>query len=70
MKRVLLLAFCCLSLLGCEPKPEQQYNELLGDWYLYAAYKEGSDTDLLPMAEFVGFGYICIGEISIGILKS
>jgi hypothetical protein len=56
MKRVLLLAFCCLALLGCEPKPEQQYNELLGDWYLYAAYKEGSDTDLLPMAEFVGFG--------------
>lgn len=54
MKRILLLALCCVSLLGCEPMQEEQYNELLGDWYLYAAYKEGSDTDLLPMADFVG----------------
>ena len=60
MKRRLLLALVCWVLLSaCERKPEQQYNVLVGDWFIYAAYREGGTTDLLPLADM--FGYSCLG---------
>lgn len=54
MKPIFWAMMCCLFFVGCEPKPEEQYNDLLGQWYMHAAYKVGSDVDLLPMADLVG----------------
>lgn len=59
MKRQLVIGLlCCALLAACERKPEQHYNALLGDWFVYAAYREGGNTDLLPLADLLG--YACL----------
>lgn len=59
MKRFCSLMLLTLGFMGCNStyKPEATYESILGEWYLYAAYLNGSDTDVLPTVKVF---YPCI----------
>ncbi len=63
MKRTVCLVLLLLALLACKRKNEVSYDSIEGRWYLYAAYRAGHDTDILPLAHM--FGYACIDDMEL-----
>ncbi len=63
MKRTVYFVLLLLALLACKRKNEVSYDSIEGRWYLYAAYRAGHNTDILPFAHMCG--YDCIDDMEL-----
>lgn len=65
-RKIACLALLLAVIFACKRKDEVSYSSIEGRWYLYAAYRAGHNTDILPMAHMFGYGCIDDMELFVG----